>query len=64
MPIYEYRCEKCQHVFEKLTFKGDEEEIQCPECGKTEVARVLSATSFMSGSGFGACVLGSKSGFS
>jgi putative FmdB family regulatory protein len=64
MPIYEYQCEKCRSVFERLTFKGDEEEIQCPECGKTEVARVLSATSFMSGSGFRACTSGSKSGFS
>jgi putative FmdB family regulatory protein len=58
MPIYEYRCEKCQSVFERITFKGDEEEIQCPECGKTEVARV------MSGSGFGSCASGSSSGFS
>jgi putative FmdB family regulatory protein len=64
MPIYEYRCEKCQSVFERITFKGDEEEIQCPECGKTEVARVMSATSFMSGSGFGSCASGSSSGFS
>ena len=64
MPIYEYRCEKCQSVFERLTFKGDDEEIQCPGCGKTEVVRVLSATSFTSGSGFGACAPGTTSGFS
>ncbi len=49
-------------VFEKLTFKGDAEEIQCPECGKTEIVRVLSATSFMSDSGFGACVPGTNIG--
>ncbi|MBW2177887.1 MAG: zinc ribbon domain-containing protein [Deltaproteobacteria bacterium] len=64
MPIYEYRCEKCQHEFEKLTFNSDKEKIACPECGKTKVVRVLSATSFMSGSGFGACASGSTSGFS
>ncbi len=64
MPIYEYRCEKCQTVFERLIFKGDAEEIQCPECGKTEVVKVLSATSFMSTSGLGACAPGAKSGFS
>lgn len=64
MPIYEYQCEKCRSVFERITFKGDAEEIQCPECGKTEVTRVLSATSFVSGSVFGACSPGSTSGFS
>jgi len=64
MPIYEYQCEKCRSVFERIIFKGDEEEIQCPECGTTAVARVLSATSFVSGSGFGACSPGSTSGFS
>ena len=64
MPIYEYQCEKCKSVFEKITFTGDEEEIQCSECGTTEVVRVLSATSFMSGSGFGACSPRSSSGFS
>ncbi|MBW2678870.1 MAG: zinc ribbon domain-containing protein, partial [Deltaproteobacteria bacterium] len=50
--------------FEKLTFNSDKEKIACPECGKTKVVRVLSATSFMSGSGFGACASGSTSGFS
>ncbi|MCG6908572.1 MAG: zinc ribbon domain-containing protein [Deltaproteobacteria bacterium] len=64
MPIYEYRCENCQHEFEKLMFQGDEERIRCPECGETKTTRVLSATSFMSGSGLGACVSGSSSGFS
>ena len=64
MPIYEYQCEKCRSIFERITFSRDEEEIQCPECGKTEVSRVLSATSFVSGSGFGACSPGSTSGFS
>jgi putative FmdB family regulatory protein len=64
MPIYEYRCEKCQHEFERLSFKSDEEKIECPECGKTKVVRILSATNFMSGSGSGACAPGSASGFS
>jgi putative FmdB family regulatory protein len=64
VPIYEYRCEKCQTIFERLTFKADEEKLQCPECGKTEVARVLSAASFTSTSGLGACAPGSTSGFS
>ena len=64
MPIYEYQCKKCRSVFERLTFKGDEGEIQCPECDTTEVVRVLSAASFVSVKGSGACSPGSPSGFS
>jgi len=65
MPIYEYQCEACQHQFEKLTFKGDKEDITCPCCCSSKVKRVLSATSFMgSSSGLGACASNPSSGFS
>jgi len=64
MPIYEYQCEKCRSVFEIITFKGEEEAVQCSECGAAKVFRVLSATRSMSGSGFGVCSPGSSSGFS
>jgi putative FmdB family regulatory protein len=64
MPIYEYQCKKCRSVFERITFTGEAEEILCSECGTTEVFRVLSATSFVGGSGLGACSPGSSSGFS
>jgi putative FmdB family regulatory protein len=40
MPIYEYKCQDCQKIFEKLTFK--EEEIECPFCGSKNVIKLIS----------------------
>ena len=64
MPIYEYQCTSCDSTFEKLVFKGDDENIECPDCGAKNTKRLLSATSFMGGSGFGDCSPKASSGFS
>ena len=33
MPIFEFRCLECGHVFEKLFMSSDDEVIlECPEC--------------------------------
>lgn len=32
MPIFEYKCDKCEKVFEEIVF-GDGEDMQCPTCG-------------------------------
>jgi putative FmdB family regulatory protein len=31
MPIYDFRCEICHHVFDKLT-AWDVKRVACPEC--------------------------------
>lgn len=64
MPIYEYQCKKCDHSFEKLIFKCDDEHIICPKCGADNVKKLLSASSFMSKTGIGACSAGPPKGFS
>jgi putative FmdB family regulatory protein len=65
MPIYEYQCEACEHVFEKLVFQGDTDEITCPCCCSPIVKKVLSAASILNGStGAGACSSNPSSGFS
>ncbi len=33
MPTYEYKCEKCGHVFECYQRMTDEPLKKCPECG-------------------------------
>ena len=33
MPLYEYRCKKCGHVFEKIVKFSDKPIKKCPECG-------------------------------
>jgi len=43
MPIYEYRCRKCQRKFEKITFRVSEDvPAECSHCGSLEVERVPS----------------------
>ncbi|MCI0513500.1 zinc ribbon domain-containing protein [candidate division KSB1 bacterium] len=44
MPIYEYRCVQCGHIFEKFQSIGaDNSELECPECGTPRPTRVFSA---------------------
>ena len=47
MPIYEYKCTKCNEEFECLVFKSDES-VSCPECNDDCVERLMSACSFKS----------------
>jgi len=52
MPIYEFRCEACQQVFEHLALGREEAlDIRCPSCGGEDLSRVISTcTSVMGGS--------------
>jgi putative FmdB family regulatory protein len=45
MPLYEYRCKKCGHRFEKIQSFSAPDEKECPVC-KGEVERLISAPSF------------------
>lgn len=64
MPIYEYQCTECENRFEKLVFAGDDELVECPECGTERVQKLMSCASFM-GAGIGdVCTSGAGSGFS
>ena len=33
MPLFEYKCVKCGHIFEKLHKFSDKPRAKCPECG-------------------------------
>ena len=47
MPIYEFRCLKCDGVFELLKMSPEDEvEMKCPECGSEDFERVLSTTNY------------------
>jgi len=35
MPIFEYVCPKCGHVFEKLILNRDQPAPACPKCSST-----------------------------
>jgi len=47
MPIYEFCCRDCGKVFEQLLL-GNKVQIQCPDCHKTSVVKVMSACSIKS----------------
>ena len=50
MPIYEFRCLKCNDVFEFLKFKDEDElEMKCPHCGAEDFERVLSSITYAMG---------------
>ena len=45
MPLYEYVCESCSTEFEKLMRMSDPKP-PCPECGATDVKKMVSAAAF------------------
>lgn len=53
MPIYEYQCQNCGHQLEKLQKISDEPLKICPNCNKTELQKLVSASGFqLKGSGW------------
>lgn len=53
MPIYEFECQACQAVFDRLQKLSDPDPAECPECGQPRVRRRLTAPAFrLAGSGW------------
>lgn len=62
MPLYEYRCKKCGHHFEKIQSYSAPDAKECPVC-KGQVERLISAPSFrFKGSGWYATDYAAKGG--
>lgn len=60
MPIYEYRCKKCDSTFEIMQRFQDPPLRKCPECGG-KARRLVSNTSFiLKGSGWYVTDYGSR----
>lgn len=50
MPIYEFRCLDCQHLFELLVLNDNEKvEMKCPSCESDTFERIMSTTNFNMG---------------
>jgi len=43
MPIFEYKCLKCESEFEKLVFGSATNGIQCPDCQSNDVEQLFSS---------------------
>jgi putative FmdB family regulatory protein len=53
VPIYEYRCESCEHRLEKLQKMSEGDLVDCPECKRPALKRLVSAAAFrLKGSGW------------
>ena len=53
MPIYEYRCQSCDHELEALQKLSDPELSECPSCGRPALKKLISPVGFrLKGSGW------------
>ena len=53
MPTYEYECPDCGHQFEEMQKITDPALTECPQCGASNVRRLVSAAAFhLKGSGW------------
>ena len=53
MPIYEYKCNACEHRLEKLQRMSDDPLKICPSCNESELTKLVSAAGFrLTGTGW------------
>ena len=53
MPIYAFECSSCGHDFDRLQKLSDPDPTECPQCGKPDLRRQLTAPAFrLAGSGW------------
>lgn len=66
MPIYDYRCQQCQAVFERLVSYSKAGEVACPQCGhmyaQRRVSKIAVRTSGSSENADASCSDGYSSG--
>ena len=47
MPLYEFECQKCENVFEKLVMNYNNKTVaQCPECLSKITKKIISNSTF------------------
>ena len=64
MPIYEFQCERCKAVFEKLVYGGDAVDLNCPECGSADTMKIVSRTGSIGGQAGESCSIDTSEGYS
>ncbi|MBZ5534564.1 MAG: zinc ribbon domain-containing protein [Acidobacteriia bacterium] len=45
MPMFEYECARCQHVFEKLVLSHGANKAKCPRCHSSRTEQLFSTFS-------------------
>jgi len=46
MPFYEYQCKSCGHTLEAMQKVNDSPMKKCPDCGRSQLTRLMSAPVF------------------
>lgn len=46
MPIYEYRCDDCDHQLEVVQKLSEEQLVSCPKCKNDSLKKIISAAGF------------------
>jgi putative FmdB family regulatory protein len=62
MPLFEYACPDCGHVFEKLVLSRSAKAPECPKCGRDEVVQIFSAFATASSKGMSSGAVCAPSG--
>ena len=53
MPLYEYECDNCGHIFEKIQSVHAESLVQCPNCSANSLRKIFHAAGIIfKGSGW------------
>jgi putative FmdB family regulatory protein len=47
LPLFEYKCGKCENKFETLVLNSDEK-TSCPKCGSAKLEKLFSSFGFKS----------------
>ncbi len=54
MPIFEFKCSKCEEFFEVIVMGSDDDKsLSCPKCKSEEFERVVSTINYAMGSSSG-----------
>ena len=63
MPIYEYKCEKCENRFEmRRSITDRDEDLECPKCGCKQVNKLYSSFGVSGSSSGSGCAPSAVSG--
>ncbi len=66
MPMFDYKCASCDHIFEELVFSSGDEPVVCPICNAKAPEKLMSAPAPLVGAAVStaseACPCGEKQG--
>ena len=54
MPLYEYKCSKCDKIIDKfyVSYKERKNKIECPDCGSLAIYKLSNTSFILKGNGW------------